>query len=89
MERTSPGCRFRSFWSQAVKAYGNIFFRIKILLLLLAAINALVFELTLRRRIASWDTAEKPPLRVRMAGVLGIALWAAVIAAGRTMAYNF
>jgi len=77
------------FWSQAMKAYGSIFFRIKIALLLLAAINALVFELTMRRRIATWDTAEKPPFRVRMAGVLGIVLWAGVIAAGRTMAYNF
>jgi hypothetical protein len=76
------------FWSQAVKAYGNIFFRIKLSLLLLAAINALVFELTMRRSIASWDSAEKPPFRVRLAGVLGIALWMAVIAAGRTMAYN-
>ncbi len=77
------------FWSQAVKAYGSIFFRIKVLLLLLAGVNALVFELTLRRSIATWDTAETPPFRARLAGVLGIILWAGVIAAGRTMAYNF
>jgi len=77
------------FWSQAVKAYGSIFFRIKLALLLAAGINALVFELTLRRSIAAWDTAETPPFRARMAGVLGIVFWAGVIAAGRTMAYNF
>jgi hypothetical protein len=77
------------FWSQAMKAYGSVFFRIKLALLVLAAINALVFELRLRRSIAIWDTAEKPPLRVRMAGILGIVLWMGVIAAGRTMAYNF
>jgi hypothetical protein len=77
------------FWSQAMKAYGSIFFRIKLVLLVLAAINALVFKLTLRRSIVTWDTAEKPPFRARMAGILGIVLWAGVIAAGRTMAYNF
>lgn len=77
------------FWSQAVKAYGSIFFRIKIALLLLAGINALVFELTLRRTVAAWDNDETPPFRARLAGVLGIILWAGVIAAGRTMAYNF
>jgi hypothetical protein len=77
------------FWSQALKAYGSIFFRIKLSLLLLAGINALVFELTLRRSVAEWDTAETPPFRARLAGVLGIVLWAGVIAAGRTMAYNF
>jgi len=77
------------FWSQAMKAYGSIFFRIKLVLLVLAAINALAFELTLRRNIVAWDTDEKPPFRARLAGILGIVLWAGVIAAGRTMAYNF
>jgi hypothetical protein len=77
------------FWSQPLKAWGSIYFRIKLILLLLAGINALVFELTLRRTVATWDTAETPPFRARLAGVLGIVLWAGVIAAGRTMAYNF
>ena len=77
------------FWSQAMKAYGSIFFRIKLVLLVLAALNALTFELTLRRNIVNWDTDEKPPFRARLAGILGIVLWAGVIAAGRTMAYNF
>jgi hypothetical protein len=77
------------FWSQAVKAYGSIFFRIKLVLLLLAGINALVFEFTLRRTVATWDNDETPPFRARLAGVLGIILWAGVIAAGRTMAYTF
>jgi hypothetical protein len=77
------------FWCQAVKAYGSIFFKIKIALLLLAGINALVFELTLRRRSASWDNDPRPPLRARVAGIAGLILWAGVICAGRTMAYNF
>ena len=77
------------FWCQAVKAYGSIFFKIKLVLLLLAGINALVFELTLRRTVKDWDTAQPPPFRARFAGVMGIILWAGIIAAGRTMAYNF
>jgi len=77
------------FASQAVKAYGSIYFRIKVVMLLLAGINALVFELTLRQSIATWDTDQKPPLRARLAGMFGMLLWAGVIAAGRTMAYNF
>jgi phosphoglycerol transferase MdoB-like AlkP superfamily enzyme len=77
------------FWCQAVKAEGSIYFRIKIVLLVLAGVNALIFELTQRKRRASWDTAPVPPLRVRLAGIAGIVLWAGVICAGRTMAYNF
>jgi hypothetical protein len=77
------------FWSQPLKAYGSVYFRIKLSLLLLAAINALIFELTLGRSIAAWDCDPTPPLRARAAGILGIVLWAGVIVAGRTMAYTF
>ncbi len=77
------------FWCQAVKAYGSVYFRLKVLALLLAGINALIFELRTRRSIADWDTDGVPPLKVRLAGIFGMVLWASVIAAGRTMAYNF
>jgi hypothetical protein len=77
------------FCSQALKAYGSVYFRIKLVMLVLAAINAAVFELTLRRHVGAWDTWEKPPFRARLAGIVGMILWSGVIAAGRTMAYNF
>jgi hypothetical protein len=77
------------FWCQAVKAYGSVYFRIKILALLLAGLNALIFEFKTRRTIASWDADRVPPLRARMAGLAGMILWTCVITAGRTMAYNF
>jgi hypothetical protein len=77
------------FWCQAVKAYGSLYFRLKLLALLLAGINAVVFELRTRRTIATWDADVVPPLPVRLAGIFGMILWAGVIAAGRTMAYNF
>jgi uncharacterized membrane protein len=77
------------FCSQALKAYGSVWFQLKLVFLLLAGINAAAFELTLRRRVTEWDTAETPPFRARLAGILGIILWTGVIAAGRTMAYNF
>lgn len=77
------------FWSQAFKAYSSIFFRAKIVLLLMAAVNALAFEYTSRPTVGEWDTAAVPPLQARLAGWLSILLWAGIIAAGRTMAYTF
>ena len=77
------------FCSQALKAYGSVWFQVKLAMLLLAGINALVFELTLRRTVTEWDTRQSPPFRARLAGILGMILWTGVIAAGRTMAYNF
>lgn len=77
------------FWCQAVKAWGSIYFKIKLALLLLAGLNALTFELTVRRTSAAWDSDPVPPLRARLAGFTAIVLWAGIICAGRTMAYNF
>ena len=77
------------FWCQAVKAWGSVYFKIKIALLILAGINALIFELTLRKRLAVWDHDPVPPLHARLTGILGLVLWTGVICAGRTMAYNF
>jgi hypothetical protein len=77
------------FWCQALKAYNSVFFRIKLVLLLLAGVNALVFQLTVYRSMATWDKAEVTPLQARLTGGLSLALWIGIIAAGRTMAYNF
>ena len=77
------------FWSQAAKAYGSIFFRIKLTLLILAAINATTYHLTIYRRMDEWDNKLVPPARARVAGWCSLILWAGIIAAGRTMAYTF
>lgn len=76
------------FWSQALDAYQSVYFRIKITLLLLAGINALVYHLTIYRRMPEWDESRVPPRGARVAGLVSLLLWAGVIVAGRSMAYN-
>ena len=77
------------FWARAAASYGNVYFRYKLVGLALAGANAMYFNYYTARGIAAWDNAPVPPLRVRMAGLLSIVLWAAVIASGRLMAYTF
>jgi heme/copper-type cytochrome/quinol oxidase subunit 4 len=77
------------FWCQAEKAYNSIFFRIKVLALILAGVNILYFHLKTQRSQADWDTARIPPTNARLAGLFSILLWAIIIAAGRLMAYTF
>jgi hypothetical protein len=77
------------FWSQAFKAYTSVFFRAKLLLLALAAVNACVYHLTVYRRMNEWENKLVPPRQARMAGWLSLIIWTGVIAAGRTMAYTF
>lgn len=75
-------------WSEPLKCYKSVYFRIKIVALILAGLNALVFHSTIDRTTAQWDNDHPPPFRARMAGVLSLTLWTAVIFAGRYTAYN-
>ena len=77
------------FISMPMKCYGSVFFSIKMSLLIAAGLNALIFHMTIYRTMSKWDSDTVPPLRARLAGLLSLALWAGVIAAGRTMAYRF
>jgi hypothetical protein len=75
------------FSSEAVKMYHSPAFRIKMLLLALAGLNALIFHRTIYRDVAHWDPASVVPARARLAGLLSLVFWIAIIAAGRAIAY--
>ena len=77
------------FYSGPVKAAGNIFFRIKMVMIALAGVNALVFHYTIHKRVASWDNDPAPPARAKLAGVLSLLLWCGVVICGRMQAYNW
>ena len=77
------------FWAEAITAYHSVHFWIKVLLLVLAGVNALRFETTAHRNMAEWDKAPVPPLRAQLTGAISLILWTAIIITGRTMAYNF
>ena len=76
------------FWSEAEKCYLSGFFRVKVMFLILAALNAGIFELRTKKTIEDWDKYPIPPVQARMAGLVSILSWAAVIIAGRATAYN-
>jgi hypothetical protein len=77
------------FYSGPVRASNNIFFRIKMVLLALAGVNALVFHFTIYRRVATWDCDALPPRRARIAGYCSLLLWSAIVICGRMQAYNW
>lgn len=75
------------FSSEAVKVYANGAFRLKMGLILLAGINALVFQTTVYKTVDKWDLWPRPPIGARLAGVFSLVLWVGVIFAGRWIAY--
>jgi hypothetical protein len=77
------------FVTQAEKAYNNRFFVIKMILILLAALNAGWYQWKYYPNMDEWDQAEKPPLGPKICAIVSLICWAGVIACGRTMAYEF
>jgi hypothetical protein len=77
------------FYAIPVKTYLNIFFRLKVAFLLLAGANVAIFHLTIYQKMDEWDLDPVPPLRARLAGGVSLVLWAAIVVAGRMIAYNW
>jgi len=75
------------FASEAVRLSTNPAFRIKLLLLILAGANALLFHSLNRRTLASWDERDSLPIRAKLAGATSLLLWAGVVAAGRLIGF--
>lgn len=75
------------FSSDAVEFSSNASLQVKLVLIGLALLNAGLYQAGPGRSSAPWDRGATPPVRVRIQGALSIALWLAVITAGRMMAY--
>lgn len=76
------------FAARATDAYESSYFRLKLALLVLGGVNIVLFHTTIDRHRDEWDADGRPPARARLAGGLSLALWFAIIAVGRIMAYN-
>jgi hypothetical protein len=62
-------------------------FLIKMSLILIAGINALIFEIMARKGRDSWVLTGTAPVSARAVATLSLVLWAGVVATGRWMAY--
>jgi hypothetical protein len=76
------------FFAAPLLRYENLFFRFKMLTLVVAAANAWLFQRTVYRHVAEWDGDPVPPRAARVAGAMSLALWALVITAGRMIPYQ-
>ena len=74
------------FAAESMKLYDNPAFRAKLVLLLLAGANALLFHRTAYRSIAIWSAYPRAPAAARVFAATSISLWFGVIVAGRLIA---
>jgi hypothetical protein len=75
------------FISDPLRFFYNPSFRIKLVLIALAGLNALIFQLTAFRTLNKWDVACETPRGAKIAGFFSIVLWFGVVAAGRWIAF--
>ena len=75
------------FISDATTIAYNPAFQVKLVLIVLAILNSVVFHRRTARSMARWDVARPTPLGARLAAVVSLVLWAGVVVGGRLIAY--
>jgi hypothetical protein len=69
--------------------YHDIWFRTKMIFLIVASINIFYFHYRIQKDQETWDAMEKPPTKVRLSGAISMASWLIVIIMGRFIAYDW
>jgi hypothetical protein len=75
------------FSADPVAFYSTLFFKMKMIMLVLAGLNVILFSVTIGRRMAEWDLAPRTPPAVKLVGIVSLLLWLSIVAAGRGIAY--
>src|SRR5215470_1526712 len=76
------------FITNAGVYYHNFCFRTKMVMLALAGINMLVFELTAGRTIRRWDKAPSAPLVGKTTAAISLVIWITIIFLGRWIGFT-
>jgi hypothetical protein len=77
------------FYANPLRYYHNVFFRIKVILLVAVATNIWLFHSRIHRRVGEWDRELPAPRAARVAAIVSLSAWAGIIVAGRLIAYNW
>ena len=80
---------FLLFYAIPVRSYQNIFFRFKVILILLAGLNAFLFHRQMKVEGMIWDEGKSIPKSVHLKAAVSLVLWSGVIISGRMIAYNW
>jgi hypothetical protein len=76
------------FISNADVYYHNFYFRSKMTLLALSALNMLVFKVTAGRWVGRWDNDQVAPLAGRAVAIVSLLLWVSIIFCGRWIGFS-
>ncbi len=80
-------CASQRNLAHATEMADNPAFRLKLVLVLGAVLNAAAFHRWPFRGVARWDVDARPPRWARVAAVVSLVCWTGAIVCGRLLAY--
>jgi hypothetical protein len=79
---------FLVFASQAVSMYNNTAFRVKMLMVLLAGANILLFQTAAYRGAGKWQESGATPAGAKLTAVFSILIWFGIVAMSRVIGFT-
>jgi hypothetical protein len=76
------------FLAIPIRTYHSLWFRLKCLMILIAAVNIFIFTFKVERDKAHWDLGPVPR-KSKICAAVSLSAWACVIIFGRLIAYNW
>ncbi len=76
-------------YADPLRYYDNVFFRLKVLLLIAAGANVFWFHRGIHRRVAEWELDPDLPRQARVAGAVSLVVWSLIVVSGRLIAYSW
>jgi hypothetical protein len=77
------------YYAIPIRTTQSIWFRLKVVLLIAAGINALLFRARLQAARGSWDHEPRAPKRLQVGAALSLTLWSGIVVSGRAIAYDW
>jgi hypothetical protein len=76
------------FAAKAHAYFGNLNFRLKMLLLVMAALNMLVFHFVSYRTVLAWNVDRPAPALAKLGCALSLTFWVLIIIMGRWIGFT-
>ncbi len=77
------------FYAVPVRNTQSIWFRIKMVLLVAAAVNAFLFHRNMVNAAGDWDAQARAPASLRLGAMLSLVFWGLIVICGRLIAYDW
>lgn len=77
------------FYAIPVRSSQSLWFRIKLVLLVVAGINAYLFHRRMTASSDTWDNDPRAPKHIRVGAALSLCLWILIAICGRFIAYDW